>query len=45
MMIGGLLSPLFGWINNESAEWLIDGVETAICTLLLVLPELLLATF
>jgi hypothetical protein len=43
MVAGPVLSPLFGFMGNESVQLLADGIELATATFLLVLPELLIA--
>ncbi len=43
MVAGPVLSPLFGFMGNESVQSLADGIELATATTLLVLPELLIA--
>ncbi len=44
MIEGPIVAPIYGSIGNEPAEWLVDGVDLAMGAILLVLPELLLAT-
>jgi hypothetical protein len=38
-----LITPMIGMMGDEPAQWLADGVELAMGTALLMLPEMLLA--